>query len=168
MTSELETNIVAVERIKEYSETETEVSYHGSSMFSNKMKILMHACTWSFLRLLRWFLLWELSFNLNKCRALNCNLFYHSSKLLLLSCSLCLASHLLLLWVAIAQEMSFTSEYWSLCVWSVWCTVSPVWLVPWSCSWAELQYNYQVLHMFSIVLLFNQFYQSSPPMRKHL
>lgn len=28
MTSELETNIVAVERIKEYSETETEVSYH--------------------------------------------------------------------------------------------------------------------------------------------
>lgn len=113
----------------------------------------------------RWFLLWELSFNLNKCHALNCNLCYHSSKLLLLSCSLCLASHFLLLWVAVAQEMSFTSEYWSLCVWSVWCTVSPAWLVPWFCSWAELQYNYQALHKFSIVLLFNQFNQSSPPMR---
>uniref|UniRef100_A0A8C3M596 Canalicular multispecific organic anion transporter 2 n=1 Tax=Chrysolophus pictus TaxID=9089 RepID=A0A8C3M596_CHRPC len=34
-TSDLETNIVAVERIKEYSETETEVSYWKSSMFTN-------------------------------------------------------------------------------------------------------------------------------------
>lgn len=53
MTSELETNIVAVERIKEYSETETEVSYRESSMFSNKQKILMYTFMWSFLRLLR-------------------------------------------------------------------------------------------------------------------
>lgn len=53
MTSELETNIVAVERIKEYSETETEVSYQESSMLSSKLKILMHTFTWSFLRLLR-------------------------------------------------------------------------------------------------------------------
>lgn len=116
----------------------------------------------------RWLLLWDLSFNLNKCHGLNCNLCYHSSKLLLLSCSLCLASHFLLLWVAVAQEMSFTSEYWSLCVCSVWCTVSPGWLVPWSCSWAELQCNYQALHMFSVVLLFNQLNQCSPPMREHL
>lgn len=36
MTSDLETNIVAVERIKEYSETETEVSYLESSMFTSK------------------------------------------------------------------------------------------------------------------------------------
>lgn len=54
MTSELETNIVAVERIKEYSETETEVSYQEPSMLSNKLKILMHTFTWSFLRLLRY------------------------------------------------------------------------------------------------------------------
>lgn len=53
MTSELETNIVAVERIKEYSETETEVSYHEPSMLRNKLKFLMHTFTWSFLRLLR-------------------------------------------------------------------------------------------------------------------
>lgn len=45
MTSELETNIVAVERIKEYSETETEVSYHDSSMLRNKLKFLMHTFT---------------------------------------------------------------------------------------------------------------------------
>lgn len=36
MTSDLETNIVAVERIKEYSETETEVSYLESSMVTDK------------------------------------------------------------------------------------------------------------------------------------
>jgi len=53
-TSDLETNIVAVERIKEYSETETEVSYQASSMLTNKHgKILMHTFTWSFFRLLR-------------------------------------------------------------------------------------------------------------------
>lgn len=45
MTSELETNIVAVERIKEYSETETEVSYQESSMLSSRLKILMHTFT---------------------------------------------------------------------------------------------------------------------------
>ncbi|NXU61566.1 MRP3 protein, partial [Horornis vulcanius] len=45
MTSELETNIVAVERIKEYSETETEVSYHETSMLNNELKILMHTFT---------------------------------------------------------------------------------------------------------------------------
>ncbi|NXT86953.1 MRP3 protein, partial [Anhinga rufa] len=54
MTSELETNIVAVERIKEYSETETEVSYQASSALTNKRgKILMHTFTWSFFRPLR-------------------------------------------------------------------------------------------------------------------
>lgn len=54
MTSELETNIVAVERIKEYSETETEVSYQASSVLTNKRgEILMHSFTWSFFRLLR-------------------------------------------------------------------------------------------------------------------
>ena len=35
MTSELETNIVAVERVKEYSETPTEVRYKGYLPFSN-------------------------------------------------------------------------------------------------------------------------------------
>lgn len=54
MTSELETNIVAVERIKEYSETETEVSCQLSSMLTNKHgEILTHMFTWSFFRLLR-------------------------------------------------------------------------------------------------------------------
>lgn len=54
MTSELETNIVAVERIKEYSETETEVSYPDLSMLTRKRgKILKHTLTWSVLRLSR-------------------------------------------------------------------------------------------------------------------
>uniref|UniRef100_A0A8C3M273 Canalicular multispecific organic anion transporter 2 n=1 Tax=Chrysolophus pictus TaxID=9089 RepID=A0A8C3M273_CHRPC len=41
-TSDLETNIVAVERIKEYSETETEVSYWKSSMFTNLCGGILH------------------------------------------------------------------------------------------------------------------------------
>lgn len=54
MTSELETNIVAVERIKEYSETETEVSCQSSSMLTNtRGEILTHTFTWSFFRPLR-------------------------------------------------------------------------------------------------------------------
>uniref|UniRef100_A0A8C3LZ25 Canalicular multispecific organic anion transporter 2 n=1 Tax=Chrysolophus pictus TaxID=9089 RepID=A0A8C3LZ25_CHRPC len=53
-TSDLETNIVAVERIKEYSETETEVSYWKSSMFTNLCGgILACILTWSFFRVLR-------------------------------------------------------------------------------------------------------------------
>lgn len=53
-TSDLETNIVAVERIKEYSETETEVSCWKSSMFTNLYgRILACILTRSFFRVLR-------------------------------------------------------------------------------------------------------------------
>ncbi|POI33501.1 hypothetical protein CIB84_002745, partial [Bambusicola thoracicus] len=50
-TSDLETNIVAVERIKEYSETETEVSSWKSSMLTNPCgRISACILTWSFFR----------------------------------------------------------------------------------------------------------------------
>lgn len=50
MTTELETNIVAVERVKEYTETPTEVSQMittGSVYYKNHFWPTMFVCLWS-------------------------------------------------------------------------------------------------------------------------